>query len=706
MIRQEMVALSWPPGAGPVPKGWGSFMYDDSAGFGTFAYVIDYNCMKSHPEFDDVRSTMRSLYPGPNPVTSDIPEADGKRHGTKVLSKIVGKNFGMAKRAQTINTVFDHRQYIAEHWLDAMVKVHEDIRSHSGRGPKSVVTMSVAMLPSMAGGDAYVRKMSYLIQSIINTGAVFVTGSGNAGTDGGGMAVYGLPALLRNPAHPNAVTDMIVVGGVLADGAYTMSASDAPFVDVYAPSRDVKLPAPTFPSLYDQGSGTSFAAPTVAGLALYLRGLEPGLTTAAAVKSRIVELAYVREAPPGKNPADYFQPMIWNGQLIGGGNVCGTGGPAKRQVTGPGSSCPVNIPPPAVAATFNRGAPSPTCASSGCGQFCRGFFCEGSPVLTNPDFLDPRNPNSVQNPASPNYGQWVEPDPRDPADPGVILKEPYDPFPSIPPAPTDCFSTTSTVQCMGSGGRRACYTATGVCVTAPPPMPTPIVHGSASCPAGQQCLATNIVPTNCRNVAARTYIPEPPTTLTASSPGPMMTPASGPSTPSSVAHHQVDTREEQREGGRSVATMNNTTSVEVVDRLHGRQTRQICDKLISCGHCATPRYVPCVHAQVEALLGFGGNDLVARVFVDGNLKCMAFGKIRCDWPEDEDGSPCWNVYESVDCGGGTQLLWQDDFMYLHHDGTRFPLPFGPAVSKREVWCPITVGRLCAIHVYTARSGFC
>jgi hypothetical protein len=123
---------------------------------------------------------MRSLYLGPNPFTSDIPETDRKRRGTKVLSKIVGKNFGMAKRAQAIVTVFDHREYIPENYLDAFVKVHKDIRSNSGRGPKSVVTMSVSILPSMTGGDAYVRKISYPIQSIINTGAVFVTGSGNA----------------------------------------------------------------------------------------------------------------------------------------------------------------------------------------------------------------------------------------------------------------------------------------------------------------------------------------------------------------------------------------------------------------------------------------------------------------------------------------------------------------------------------------------
>ncbi|KAK0613635.1 hypothetical protein B0T14DRAFT_569660 [Immersiella caudata] len=337
--------------------------------------------------------------------------------------------------------------------------------------------MSIAMLPSMTGGDAYVRNMNYLIQSIINTGAVFMTGSGNAGKDGAG-------------------------------------------------------PKPTFPSLYDEGHGASFAAPTVAGLALFLRALEPGLATAASLKSRILELTYVREAPADKKPSDFYQPMIWDGQLIGGGDA--------------------------------RGAPSPTCAAGGCGQFYRGFFCEGTPIQTDPGFLGPRNPDSVQNPASPKHSQWVEPDPRDPVNPGVIIKEPYNPFPSIPPA-SGCATTTSTVRCMGSGGRQACYTATGVCVTAPPTMPTPTVIGSASCPTSSHCVVTKIEPTDCRSVPARrTAIPEVPSALTISSPDPMMTSASSPSAASGDLRPDVVAQQEQAKVDARV-DHNKTTGMAVIN---------------------------------------------------------------------------------------------------------------------------------------------
>ncbi|KAK4040642.1 hypothetical protein C8A01DRAFT_35295 [Parachaetomium inaequale] len=56
--------------------------------------------------------------------------------------------------------------------------------------------------------------------------------------------------------------------------------------------------------------------------------------------------------------------------------------------------------------TFRTGQSYPTCAGVGCGSSCKGYFCEGNPLTQNPDFLDPRNPDSVQNPIGPYYGDW------------------------------------------------------------------------------------------------------------------------------------------------------------------------------------------------------------------------------------------------------------------------------------------------------------
>lgn len=100
--------------------------------------------------------------------------------------------------------------------------------------------------------------------------------------------------------------------------------------------------------------------------------------------------------------------VVWNGQKGGGSVVAACGGSqsgARKRQTG--GSCPVQFPPEAPTLSFRTGGPQPTCASgSVCGSGCKGFFCEGNPLSQNPDFLDPRNPDSVQNPSGPYYNDW------------------------------------------------------------------------------------------------------------------------------------------------------------------------------------------------------------------------------------------------------------------------------------------------------------
>lgn len=128
-----------------------------------------------------------------------------------------------------------------------------------------------------------------------------------------------------------------------------------------------------------------------------------------AVKEQLISLSYQRERDPDDSPtAIYQRNVVWNGQ-VGGRSLVGECGNAnskfKRQ--GGGGSCPIAFPPSASPVTFRTGSPSPTCTSgSGCGSLCEGFFCDNSPLEQNPDFLDPRDPDSVQNPTGPNYGNW------------------------------------------------------------------------------------------------------------------------------------------------------------------------------------------------------------------------------------------------------------------------------------------------------------
>ncbi|KAJ0414230.1 hypothetical protein BJY00DRAFT_34766 [Aspergillus carlsbadensis] len=242
-----------------------------------------------------------------------------------------------------------------------------------------------------------------LIRELISLGAVVVTGSGNSPP---GLP-NGYPALFAQPGNRNEIKDLIVVGAVLGEGALSKAFKEAPWLTCHAPAHGVRV-AGNFNDGYHVGEGTSFASATVAGLAAYFRGLDPTLTTAARVKQRIVDLAYRRPRPPNRPTEVYPDTAIWNGQ-VGGRSVAGdcSGGVSQTKRQSSSNACPVAFPPEASPLTFRTGAPQPTCAGTGCGSSCGGgFFCAGSPLQQNPDFLDPRNPDSVQNPDSPYYGDW------------------------------------------------------------------------------------------------------------------------------------------------------------------------------------------------------------------------------------------------------------------------------------------------------------
>jgi hypothetical protein len=176
--------------------------------------------------------------------------------------------------------------------------------------------------------------------------------------------------------------------------------SVADWVTVYAPGAGVILPEPKSDvSWYTSAGGTSYAGATVAGLAAYIRGISPGtFETAAAVKAEILRLAYVRQRrsniPANALGVEYTRNCIWNGQ---------TG--SDSAVGGDGAIGSVPVPSPIT--IQSAATPSPTCTSgAGCGVICSGYFCSNSNFTHNPDFEDPSNPDSVQNPDSPNYGNW------------------------------------------------------------------------------------------------------------------------------------------------------------------------------------------------------------------------------------------------------------------------------------------------------------
>ncbi|KAB5522871.1 putative peptidase, partial [Coniochaeta sp. 2T2.1] len=440
----EIGLISQPPGTGPINVYNGFYRYDESAGFGTFVYNCDTGIVPSHAEFADV--TISPLYPGPFPVR-EIIDNHPIRHGTKTMAKAVGKNIGIARRALALQTVWDYDRQILETWLDALVKIYQDIKLKR-RGNKSVVNLSISMprtwfndRPSIAEHrSVFLDRFAYVIRELIALEAVVVTGAGN--TVG---PPDGYPALFGDPQNERYIPKLIVVGGVKIDGQIAPGYNDANWVSCFAPGHVVRVPDVSDETGHDHGymtgRGSSYSNPTVAALAAYFRGIDwDGLGTVAAVKERILELVYRRPRPRDAPDTLVFQrDVVFNGQAGGRSEVgqCEAGGALRRRA---GGSCPLAVPPEPSPVTFRTGPPGPICASgSRCGSLCEGFFCEGSPLQQNPDFLDPLNPDSVQNPTGPNYGNWngnrtITPLPTRP---------PTTPTPPVTPKPSQNPTTTT-----------------------------------------------------------------------------------------------------------------------------------------------------------------------------------------------------------------------------------------------------------------------
>jgi type VII secretion-associated serine protease mycosin len=87
------------------------------------------------------------------------------------------------------------------------------------------------------------------------------------------------------PAYPAALPSVLAVAAVDATGQRASFSQPGPYIGLAAPGADVTSVGPGGPGHW-QGSGTSYAAPFVAGVAALVRAYRPGLT-AAQVRHRL-----------------------------------------------------------------------------------------------------------------------------------------------------------------------------------------------------------------------------------------------------------------------------------------------------------------------------------------------------------------------------------------------------------------------------------
>ncbi|EHK44933.1 hypothetical protein TRIATDRAFT_198568 [Trichoderma atroviride IMI 206040] len=238
----------------------GTYHYDTSAGNGTFAYVLDSGINVNHIEFEGRASN------GYNAVDGDFTDIQG--HGTHCAGIIGSKSYGVAKKAQLIAVkTFRNQETLMSTVMDAYQWSANDIRTKNRVG-LAVINMSL--------GGSYSRAMNHAVESAFDMGILTIVAAGNEGR----------PARLVSPA---SAANAFTVGAIDADWHQWEHSNFGPEVNIFAPGVNIESTYISTDMATRKLSGTSMAAPHVAGLALYLCALEK-IDNPITLRERILDL--------------------------------------------------------------------------------------------------------------------------------------------------------------------------------------------------------------------------------------------------------------------------------------------------------------------------------------------------------------------------------------------------------------------------------
>jgi subtilisin family serine protease len=220
-------------------------------GAGVEAYIVDTGVLAGHSDFSGrVAAGWSAIADGRG--TSDC---DG--HGTHVAGTVAGARHGVAKAATIIPVrVLDCN---GSGYMSDVVAGLDWVASRHAAGVPAVVNLS------LGGGTS--STVDAALNGVIDDGVVAAVAAGNSATD----------ACTTSPARvPAALT---VAATDAADRQASFS-NTGTCVDLYAPGVSVESAWYTSTTATAKLSGTSMAAPHVAGAAAVLLSQQPGLTPA------------------------------------------------------------------------------------------------------------------------------------------------------------------------------------------------------------------------------------------------------------------------------------------------------------------------------------------------------------------------------------------------------------------------------------------
>ncbi|KAG0203403.1 hypothetical protein BGX28_004293 [Mortierella sp. GBA30] len=269
--EDQIVTLS---GSQASPPSWGlprisqrqrnlqaPYVFQDQAGSGVTAYVIDTGINTGHVEFGG-RARM-----GANFIQGSA-NTDENGHGTHVAGTIGGTRYGVAKRVNLVGVkVLDRGGSGSFSGIIAGM----DWVAQRARGTKAVVNMSLGGGKSQAVDAAAGR--------IFNAGIPVLVAAGN---DANADACNG---------SPSGAQGVLTVGASDSNDRIASFSSWGRCVDIFGPGVQITSAWIGSSNAINTISGTSMATPHVAGVAALLLSSDPSLSSSQAVYNKLVQIS-------------------------------------------------------------------------------------------------------------------------------------------------------------------------------------------------------------------------------------------------------------------------------------------------------------------------------------------------------------------------------------------------------------------------------
>ncbi len=238
-----------------------TYTYPTAAGAGVIAYVVD-SGVAPHAEFGD------RLTSGHTTVADGNGTSDCNGHGTHVAGTVAGSTYGVAKKATVVPVrVLDCK---GSGSLSGVIAGLDWIVGHHGAGVPAVANLSL--------GGGVSTTIDAAVRRVIDDGVTVAIAAGNSNTNACNTSPARLPAALT-------------VGATEKTDRRASFSNYGACLDLFAPGAGITSAWHTGATAAAPGtatntvSGTSMAAPHVAGAAALLLSTTPSLTPATVASS-------------------------------------------------------------------------------------------------------------------------------------------------------------------------------------------------------------------------------------------------------------------------------------------------------------------------------------------------------------------------------------------------------------------------------------